>query len=773
MDQLPPAASQNPGVQSGHRVPQAAVASVSVAGGCGHCPVQARARTCPPPGGRLGHPTTCGPGNKTTEFSGDVAPGKEPAGANCSHRLQCQSCVTGGTPGEKNRSGGTPGHGASGGTPRRGAAAGRASLGTQQPGAAAHCGGSLASGKGLPHTTCQARGRSFRAGGEDALASSSPPTPSPQPPGAPLPSGQPSGAESRGQRGGAESADSFIVCPGCPAGAEGMVQIDLRDGPSTRPGRGAVSIPVPKLLCAQLRPDHPTGHRQGVASRGTPRPRVKVGGGGLLAGFQPRLPRGPVGPLARVSLEPDWTPPRPSPRAVVSDETLTNLPERVAGERPSRVGSIVSDYNNMQVGPVAREEPPHPAALSGWSQQRPIKLLWALAPGPADQPCEFLLRRPPAHPSSEGQARPGKRGAQPVQGASPRAAADIPPQRGAQLVQGASPRAAADIQLQRGAQLVQGASPRAAADILLLPGYIVLVGGLLILAKVRVPSPRALPPPDDPQQQGARPATTCCFSTGRPLKTSLVTYSTVSAATAAVSAPVLQMAAPTGGQKPTAKSARSPHAQAWKGLSRALCPHPRSAVLPPGLLPLSWTPGGSLIRGAEPEVGLPQPPRMISSPWLCAAASCCQLGLGPAGKATSVLPEPPDRDTGFSPPYRTLTSLSLLWRRIVLPSVGSWLNPHQAGGSPSILPDHPPADCSSCTLRPPPPGRAFLSPEPSPLTSLAPTSPAQGSCGTSCAPSTLGKRPEDSSAPGSPSRAPQPGHGPQCGVTPGLGREKG
>ena len=45
------------------------------------------------------------------------------------------------------------------------------------------------------------RGRSSRAGAEDALASSSPPTPGPQPPGAPLPNGQPSGAECRGQWG--------------------------------------------------------------------------------------------------------------------------------------------------------------------------------------------------------------------------------------------------------------------------------------------------------------------------------------------------------------------------------------------------------------------------------------------------------------------------------------------------------------------------------------------------------------------------------------------
>ena len=92
---------------------------------------------------------------------------------------------------------------------------------------------------------------------------------------------------------------------------------------------------------------------------------------------------------------------------------------------------------------------------------------------------------------------------------------------------------------------------------------------------------------------------------------------------------------------------------------------------------------------------------------------------------------------------------------------------------PSTLPDHPPAGHSSCTLRPPPPGRAFLSPEPSSLTSLAPTSPAQGSCGASCALSAPGKRPEESSAPGSPSLAPQPGHGPWCGVAPGLGRAEG
>lgn len=102
-DQRPPAASQNPGVQSGHRIPQVAVASASVAGGCGHCLVQAGARTYPP-GGRLGHPTTWGgPGDRRTEFWGYVAPGKEPTGATCSHRMQCRSCVTeawgGGEPG--------------------------------------------------------------------------------------------------------------------------------------------------------------------------------------------------------------------------------------------------------------------------------------------------------------------------------------------------------------------------------------------------------------------------------------------------------------------------------------------------------------------------------------------------------------------------------------------------------------------------------------------------------------------------------------------------
>jgi len=120
-DQRPPAASQNPGVQSGHRIPQVAVASASVAGGCGHCLVQAGARTYPP-GGRLGHPTTWGgPGDRRTEFWGYVAPGKEPTGATCSHRMQCRSCVTeawgGGNPGAKSRSGGTPGRGASGEDP--------------------------------------------------------------------------------------------------------------------------------------------------------------------------------------------------------------------------------------------------------------------------------------------------------------------------------------------------------------------------------------------------------------------------------------------------------------------------------------------------------------------------------------------------------------------------------------------------------------------------------------------------------------------------------
>lgn len=149
---------------------------------------------------------------------------------------------------------------------------------------------------------------------------------------------------------------------------------------------------------------------------------------------------------------------------------------------------------------------------------------------------------------------------------------------------------------------------------------------------------------------------------------------------------------------------------------------------------------------------------------------------GPSPADSCPLPEPPDRATQASPPHPTLTPPSLLLcRQIVLPSVGSQLNPHQAGGLTSTLPDHPPAGHSSCTLRPPPPGRAFFSLEPSPLTSLAPTSPAQaqGSCRASCALSALGKRPEESSAPGSPSLAPQPGHSPRCGVAPGLGRAEG
>lgn len=70
-----------------------------------------------PPGGRLGHPTTCGPGNRWTEFGGDVAPGKEPAGANCSHQMQCQSCVRG-YPGGEGPQRGHPRMWSPGGGPR-------------------------------------------------------------------------------------------------------------------------------------------------------------------------------------------------------------------------------------------------------------------------------------------------------------------------------------------------------------------------------------------------------------------------------------------------------------------------------------------------------------------------------------------------------------------------------------------------------------------------------------------------------------------------------
>lgn len=93
-----------------------------------------------PPGGRLGHPTTCGPGNRWTEFGGDVAPGKERAGASCSHQVQCQSCVTGVPWGRRAAAGAPQDVEPRGRTPGRGAAAGRASLGTQRSGAAAHCG---------------------------------------------------------------------------------------------------------------------------------------------------------------------------------------------------------------------------------------------------------------------------------------------------------------------------------------------------------------------------------------------------------------------------------------------------------------------------------------------------------------------------------------------------------------------------------------------------------------------------------------------------------
>lgn len=105
-----------------------------------------------------------------------------------------------------------------------------------------------------------------------------------------------------------------------------------------------------------------------------------------------------------------------------------------------------------------------------------------------------------------------------------------------------------------------------------------------------------------------------------------------------------------------------------------------------------------------------------------------------------------------------LTPPSLLQRRIVPPSVGFRLNPHPAGGSPGTFSDHPPAGRSLRTLRPAPPSRAFLSPKRSPLASLAPTSPPRAPPGQPCTLG-LGKRPEDSSPLGSPSLAPQPGHG--------------
>lgn len=73
-----------------------------------------------PPGGRLGHPTTCGPGNKKTEFSGDVAPGKAHRGQLLTPAAVSVLC-----------DGGTPGAWSCRGTPRHGVAAGRASLGTQ------------------------------------------------------------------------------------------------------------------------------------------------------------------------------------------------------------------------------------------------------------------------------------------------------------------------------------------------------------------------------------------------------------------------------------------------------------------------------------------------------------------------------------------------------------------------------------------------------------------------------------------------------------------
>ena len=66
----PACCQPDPGVQRGHRVPQQwleVVDTVRPRLGPGHAP---------PPGGRLGYPTTCEPGNKKTEFSSDVAPGK-------------------------------------------------------------------------------------------------------------------------------------------------------------------------------------------------------------------------------------------------------------------------------------------------------------------------------------------------------------------------------------------------------------------------------------------------------------------------------------------------------------------------------------------------------------------------------------------------------------------------------------------------------------------------------------------------------------------------
>nr|CAI9707597.1 unnamed protein product [Rangifer tarandus platyrhynchus] len=138
---------------------------------------------------------------------------------------------------------------------------------------------------------------------------------------------------------------------------------------------------------------------------------------------------------------------------------------------------------------------------------------------------------------------------------------------------------------------------------------------------------------------------------------------------------------------------------------------------------------------------------MSGSSWPRAAASCCQLELGPASEATSVRQSRP-----------ILTPPSLLQRRIVPPSVGFRLNPHPAGGSPGTFSDHPPAGRSLRTLRPAPPSRAFLSPKRSPLASLAPTSPPRAPPGQPCTLG-LGKRPEDSSPLGSPSLAPQPGHG--------------
>lgn len=100
----------------------------AVAGGCGHCPAQAGARTCPPQETDWGTPQHVDLGTKRPNFR-VMWPLAKPAGANRCHQLQCLSCVTGGPGGVELQ-----------GDPEAWSAAGGASLGTQCPAAAAHCG---------------------------------------------------------------------------------------------------------------------------------------------------------------------------------------------------------------------------------------------------------------------------------------------------------------------------------------------------------------------------------------------------------------------------------------------------------------------------------------------------------------------------------------------------------------------------------------------------------------------------------------------------------